>query len=31
MKQQKHVLFEVKVPPGTAGKRRAPADVAVNH
>ena len=30
-KQQKHVLFEVKVPPGTAGKKRALADVAVNY
>ncbi len=30
-KQQKHVLFEVKVPPGAAGKKRALADVAVNY
>lgn len=30
-KQQKYVLFEVKVPPGTAGKKRALADVAVNY
>jgi len=29
--QQKHVLFEVKVPPGAAGKKRALADVAVNY
>jgi Ca-activated chloride channel homolog len=30
-KQQKHVLFEVKVPPGAAGKKRALADVAVHY
>lgn len=30
-KQQKHVLFEVKVPPGAAGKKRSLADVAVNY
>jgi len=30
-KQQKYVLFEVKVPPGAAGKKRALADVAVNY
>lgn len=30
-KQQKHVLFEVKVPPGAAGKKRALADVAVSY
>ena len=30
-KQQKHVLFEVKVPPGVAGKKRALADVAVSY
>jgi len=30
-KQEKHVLFEVKVPPGTAGKKRALADVAVSY
>lgn len=30
-KQQKHVLFEVKVPPGAAGKKRALADVAVKY
>ncbi|HEY5927260.1 MAG TPA: VWA domain-containing protein [Kofleriaceae bacterium] len=30
-KQQKYVLFEVKVPPGNAGKKRALADVAVNY
>lgn len=29
--QQKHVLFEVKVPPGAAGKKRALADVAVSY
>ena len=30
-KQQKHVLFEVKVPPGMAGNKRALADVAVSY
>ena len=30
-KQQKHVLFEVKVPPGAAGKKRGLADVAVSY
>lgn len=30
-KQQKHVMFEVKVPPGAAGKKRALADVAVSY
>lgn len=30
-KQQKHVLLEVKVPPGAAGKKRALADVAVSY
>ena len=30
-KQQKHVLFEVKVPPGSAGKKRELADVAVKY
>jgi hypothetical protein len=30
-RQQKHVLFEVKVPPGAAGKKRALADVAVHY
>jgi Ca-activated chloride channel family protein len=30
-KQQKFVLFEVKVPPGTAGKKRDVADVAVKY
>jgi len=30
-KQEKHVLFEVKVPPGSAGATRALADVAVNY
>jgi Ca-activated chloride channel family protein len=30
-KQQKHVLFEVKVPPGVAGKKRALADVGVSY
>jgi Ca-activated chloride channel family protein len=30
-KQQKHVLFEVKVPPGAAGKKRALADVGVSY
>jgi Ca-activated chloride channel family protein len=29
--QQKHVLFEVKVPPGAAGQKRALADVAVSY
>lgn len=30
-KQQKHVLFEVKVPPGAAGQKRALAGVAVHY
>jgi Ca-activated chloride channel family protein len=30
-KQQKYVLFEVKVPPGRAGNKRALADVAVSY
>lgn len=30
-KQEKFVLFEVKVPPGAAGQRRSLADVAVNY
>jgi Ca-activated chloride channel homolog len=30
-KQQKHVLFEVKVPPGAAGKKRGLANVAVSY
>lgn len=30
-KQQKHVLLEVKVPPGAAGQKRALADVAVSY
>jgi Ca-activated chloride channel family protein len=30
-KQQKHVLFEVKVPPGTAGNKRSLAQVAVSY
>jgi Ca-activated chloride channel homolog len=30
-KQQKHVLFEVKVPPSSAGKKRQLADVAVKY
>ena len=30
-KQEKHILFEVKVPPGAAGKKRALADVAVSY
>jgi Ca-activated chloride channel family protein len=30
-KQEKHVLFEVKVPPGTVGQKRGLADVGVSY